>query len=133
MQKLVSSMLVLALVALAVLVQPGMCAPAKTIKVNWVEVKEPFKPIIACKNNKDQVVFSWSDDPHNLVPSTSTTGKYDMCAPAKRGKPIVPLKATATWTLDTTKVALGNYGYICTLGAHCTAGNMRIVVTVKNC
>ncbi len=52
-------------------------------------------------------------------------------------KPIRPdlqgFAEAATYNLNITALAPGNYGYICTVGDHCTMGNMNVVIIVKNC
>lgn len=132
--RVVTPVMLVAVVMTALLVQQGSAqtAPAKTYTIEWIERATPFANVTACKNNNDKVVFTWDDEGslHNIVRSNSTGA--DIC-----DKPIRPdlqgFAEAATYNLNITALAPGNYGYICTVGDHCTMGNMNVVVIVKNC
>lgn len=126
-----ASLVLLGLVAVALLVQPGMSAPAKVHKVAWIQRATPYPNVVACKNNKDKVVFSWKNDVHNIIEVPGKTPAADVCK--TKGKVLLPVKVKADYTLDISKLALGTYRYICNVGRHCTVGKMSMVVVVKNC
>lgn len=123
-------MAALLLLLAVMVVQQGTAAPApapKTYKVAWAVQAKPYAELKVCK--KDKVVFSWDRAFHNLVSSKSTAA--DICT--KPDKTILAIRNKGSYTLDTTALKPGKYGYICTFSTHCKSGNQHIVINVQNC